>query len=93
MAGEATGDEEQLVRQVGDHADGLATGGGVDEQLGGAVLHVAAEDVAGEQVAGVKGLPATGGDALCRGRARQHDYLGGAGRSSGHAQRANQCDE
>ena len=57
MAGEATGDEEQLVRQVGDHADSLATGGGVDEQLGCAVLHVAAEDVAGEQIAGVKVVP------------------------------------
>ena len=93
MAGKATGDEQQLVREIGNHADSLATGRGVDEQLGCAALHVAAEDVPGEQIASVERLPAAGGDALCRGRARQHDDLGGAGRSSGHGNRTNQHDE
>jgi hypothetical protein len=65
LAGEATGDKQQVVAQVGGHAHGHAAGGGVDEQLGGAALDVAAEDVAGEQVTGVEGGPTTG-RAACR---------------------------
>jgi hypothetical protein len=67
------------VGDIGGHAHGHAAGRGVDEQLGGAALEVAAEDVAGEQVTGVEGGAAASGDALGRTRARQHNHLGRAG--------------
>jgi hypothetical protein len=79
LAGEATGDKQQVMAQVGGHAHGLAAGGGVDEQLGGAAADVAAEDVAGEQIAGIEGCPAASGDALGGGGAGQDDDLGRSG--------------
>jgi hypothetical protein len=87
LAGEATGDKQQVVAQVGGHAHGHAAGGGVDEQLGGAALDVAAEDVAGEQVTGVEGGPAAGGDALGRAGPGQDDDLGRSGRGGRPSQR------
>jgi hypothetical protein len=72
------------VGDVSGHAHGHAALilGDVDEQLSGAALEVAAEDVTGEQVASIEGGPTTGSDTLSRGGTRQHDDLGCWGRDS-----------
>jgi hypothetical protein len=90
LAGEATGDKQQLVGDIGRHTHRLAAGGGVDEQLGGAALEVAAEDVAGEQISGIEGGPAAGGDALGRGGPGQDDDLGWSGRGRRRGQPSHQ---
>jgi hypothetical protein len=66
---------------IGGHAHGHAfILGDLDEQLGGAALKVAAEDVALECVAGEEGGAATSGDALGGAGPGQDDDLGHAGR-------------
>jgi hypothetical protein len=70
LPGEATGHKEQVVVDVGGHPHGHAARGSVDEQLRGASLDVAAEDVAREQITGVKRSAAAVGDAFGRARAR-----------------------
>jgi hypothetical protein len=90
---EAAGDEQQPVGGVGGHAHGHTAREGVDEPLDGAMVEVAAEDVASEQVAGVEAGPTGGGDALGRARPGQQDHLGcwgRGGRRSQHGQQRNQ---
>jgi hypothetical protein len=67
------------VGDISGHAHGHATIGRIDEQLGGAALKVAAEDVALSQVAGEEGGAVTSGDALGGAGPGQDDDLGHAG--------------
>jgi len=69
------------VGDIGGHTYGHPlTLRDLDEQLGGAALKVAAEDVAEECVAGKESGPAANGDALGRAGPGQDDDLGHAGR-------------
>src|SRR4029077_18226033 len=73
LPGLATGDEQQLVPSIKDHAKRVAAFRRVDELLRSPAANIAAEDVAREQLACIEGGTATLGDALRGFRTWQHD--------------------
>jgi len=76
LAGQATGDDKQMMGNIDLHTERHPTVGCIDEQRGGARPEIAPVDVALEQVAGIEAGAGAGGDAFRRGCARHRDRFG-----------------
>src|SRR5207253_10325559 len=83
LTGEASRDEQEVVRHIGLEPKGIPAIGSRNELRRGPAAQVAAEDVAGKELPGVEGRTDSASDPLRGGGARQRDDsregLGGGG--------------